>query len=177
MPKKANEGDADAYARSLEHPEEFWAELEKRHLASAAPPRKAIPRRRPQENQKVGYGRPPVRSQFKPGQSGNPKGRRKGSKNLRNAIERMLTDKITLREGDKVRRVTRLEAVLLKQLSQALKGDPKAIKAVYASATALGLLDVRPEKLVVGDLSDFTIEELQELERLLQKASARTEPR
>ena len=65
----------------------------------------------------------------------------------------MLTDKITLTEGKKVRRVTRLEAVLLKRLSLALKGDLKAIQAVYASANALGLLEVRPREAVVRDLS------------------------
>ena len=32
----------------------------------------------------VGYGRPPKNSQFKPGQSGNPRGRRKVSGNIWN---------------------------------------------------------------------------------------------
>ena len=84
---------------------------------------------------------------------GNPLGRRKDSNNLRSAIKQMSTDKITLTEGKKVRRVTRLEAVLLKRLSLALKGDLKAIQAVYASANALGLLEVRPREAVVRDLS------------------------
>ena len=30
----------------------------------------------------VGYGRPPQHTQFRPGQSGNPAGRRKGVRNL-----------------------------------------------------------------------------------------------
>ena len=34
------------------------------------------------QNSAVGYGRPPVNRQFKPGQSGNPRGRPKGSKNF-----------------------------------------------------------------------------------------------
>jgi hypothetical protein len=35
----------------------------------------------------VGYGKPPKRTRFKKGQSGNPKGRPKGSKNRRSAID------------------------------------------------------------------------------------------
>ncbi|MGJ3627161.1 DUF5681 domain-containing protein [Sphingomonas sp. MMS24-JH45] len=30
----------------------------------------------------VGYGKPPIHARFQKGQSGNPKGRKKGSKNL-----------------------------------------------------------------------------------------------
>ena len=45
--------------------------------------------------EKVGYGRPPVRTRFKPGQSGNPRGRPKGSKSidqvLRQALERRVS--------------------------------------------------------------------------------------
>jgi len=35
------------------------------------------PRGRSSSDQKVGYGQPPLESRFKPGQSGNPKGRPK----------------------------------------------------------------------------------------------------
>ncbi len=143
-----------------------------RTLTSHSPPRIPLKRKR-----LTGYRRPPVETQFKPGQSGNPMGRPKGSKNLRNAVEKMFTDTMTIREGNKVRRVPRLEAVLLNQLSQALKGDPRAIQAVCGTAKALGLLDVRPEQLVVGDLSSFSATELDEFERLLVKASARRVPK
>jgi hypothetical protein len=139
-------------------------------------PKKSIPRRRPRAKQDVGYRRPPIESRWKPGQSGNPSGRPKGSKNLRSAIEEMLTEKITVTEGNKIRRVTRLEAVLLKQLSLALKGDLKAIQAVYTSANTLGMLEVRPDKIVVRNLSPLTDDELLELERLLVKAGGGIEP-
>src|SRR6476646_1040080 len=120
-----DEGDAEAYARALENPEEYFAQFRDRR-------RQSIPRRRLGEKENVGYCHPPTRHQWKPGQSGNLFGRRKGSKNLRHAIEEILTDKITVRESNKVSRVTRLEAVLLKQLSQALAGNHKAIQAVCA---------------------------------------------
>ena len=39
----------------------------------------------------VGYRRPPLHSRFKPGQSGNPSGRSKGSQNLKTMFEQVLT--------------------------------------------------------------------------------------
>ena len=35
----------------------------------------------------VGYGRPPIESRFQPGQSGNPKGRRKRQRNLKTVVQ------------------------------------------------------------------------------------------
>jgi hypothetical protein len=42
---------------------------------------KALSRRPPPANYQVGYAKPPVETRFAPGQSGNPRGRPKGSKN------------------------------------------------------------------------------------------------
>ena len=39
------------------------------------------PARRPEADYEVGYGKPPVTSRFKPGRSGNPRGRPKGARN------------------------------------------------------------------------------------------------
>jgi hypothetical protein len=43
--------------------------------------KKALAVRPASPHYEVGYGRPPVETRFKPGQSGNPRGRPKGSKN------------------------------------------------------------------------------------------------
>ena len=57
------------------------------------------------DDEKVGYRRPPKKSRFKPGQSGNPKGRPKGTKNLkRDLIEELqeLESLVRLRQDRKL---------------------------------------------------------------------------
>ena len=88
----------------------------------------------------VGYGRPPVASQFKPGTSGNLKGRPKGAKNLKSLIREAMIASIPIQEGEKTRRVTRLEGVVLRQIQSALKGNDKSAMAVLKMALQLGLL-------------------------------------
>jgi len=78
------------------------------------------------KSDKVGYGRPPVHSRFKPGQSGNPPGRPKGTLNFTTDLKRTLQAPVTLNDGRKTRRVTTQEAALLRLAEKALKGDPKS---------------------------------------------------
>ena len=74
----------------------------------------------------VGYGRPPVEHQFKPGQSGNKSGRPKGSKNEATILSKLLNRHIDIREKGKTRKITVREAIYLKFAVKALTGDPKA---------------------------------------------------
>jgi hypothetical protein len=53
---------------------------------------------------RVGYGRPTTEPQFKPGISGNPKGRNKKAPSFSGVIEQVLDEKIELRVGDRVHR-------------------------------------------------------------------------
>ena len=75
---------------------------------------------------RVGYARPPHQHQFKPGHSGNPKGRPKGAKNEETILSNLLNRKIDIREAGRLRKITVLEAVLLRFTEAALKGDAKA---------------------------------------------------
>jgi len=45
---------------------------------------------------KLGYCNPPEHGRFKKGQSGNPKGRPKGTLNLATVLERTLREKVVL---------------------------------------------------------------------------------
>jgi hypothetical protein len=77
-------------------------------------------------NYKVGYGQPPKQHQFKPGQSGNPKGRPKGAKNEATILHNIFNRLIEMREGGRVRKVSVLEGMLLRFAEDALKGNPKS---------------------------------------------------
>jgi hypothetical protein len=73
----------------------------------------------------VGYGRPPRAHQFKPGESGNARGRPKGAKSEATILPALLNRKIEIREGGRVRKITVHEAILLRCVEDALKGNVK----------------------------------------------------
>lgn len=74
----------------------------------------------------VGYGKPPRRTRFKPGQSGNPRGRPKGTKNLKSDLIEELDEKILIREGEQARRVSKQRAIVKTLVTKTLKGDVRA---------------------------------------------------
>ena len=115
----------------------------------------------------VGYGRPPVASQFKPGASGNPKGRPKNSKNLKTLIRESMTAKISIQEGPNSRQVSKIEGVVLRQLQNALKGNDRAAMAVIKMATQLGFLE-DPDSNPVGT-DALTASDERILEQLLSR--------
>ena len=59
----------------------------------------------------VGYRRPPLHSRFKPGQSGNLKGRPAGRPNVKSMIERVIHQKLPVRQGEKTRKMPMFEAI------------------------------------------------------------------
>ncbi len=79
-------------------------------------------------NDDVGYGKPPKKSQFKKGQSGNPKGRPKGAKNLTgNGLELFHQPVPAISKG-KATKIPAIDAIINRLLMDAIKGDTKSIK-------------------------------------------------
>ena len=93
-------------------------------------PRSARDRLSPQGEGEVGYCRPPRAARFRPGQSGNPRGRPK--RGLDALIARALDEKVEAEENGKRRRITKLEAVVKQLVDRAANGDQRATQFVFA---------------------------------------------
>jgi hypothetical protein len=90
---------------------------------------------------KVGRGRPSRPTQFKKGQSGNPNGRPKGSRNLRTEMLEELRSQVTARENGREIRVSRHRLVLKSLIGKAAGGDMKAITLLMDLAMRLDLAE------------------------------------
>ena len=74
----------------------------------------------------VGYGKPPRHTRFKPGTSGNPRGRPRRSKNIDTLFEQQLDRLVTVtREGRKARISVR-EVIVMNIVKAAANGDARA---------------------------------------------------
>ncbi len=92
----------------------------------------------------VGRGKPPEESRFKKGQSGNPKGRPRGSVNVQDLIRRVLTELIPLKENGRIRKVTAIEAAVIKVRHLAIsQGDRAALAQLLQWATDI---DIAPDR-------------------------------
>ena len=89
-----------------------------------------VPAGASEEEYKVGPGRPPKEHQFKPGQSGNPKGAKRKAPSiapdLKQLLERALNKKVTLKQGENERIVTMFNAGV-EQLVERLLGLPEPL--------------------------------------------------
>lgn len=83
---------------------------------------------------RAGYRNPPTHSRFRPGQSGNPKGRPKKAQNASTLIDAVLGERIPVRQNGKTRKISKLEASLTQLANKAAAGDVRAILAVVALA-------------------------------------------
>ena len=86
------------------------------------------------QNQKaayeVGYGRPPKFTRFKPGTSGNPKGRPRVSKNLAAAFESALSERVPVNDNGRRKKIPTSEAIAKQATRKAAGGDLRALRLV-----------------------------------------------
>jgi hypothetical protein len=92
---------------------------------------------------KVGPGRPPREHQFKPGQSGNPKGAKRKpptiALDLKATLEYALNKTVKLKQGEKERIVTMAAAGIEQLVAQYVKGDHRARRDLIALTDKFGV--------------------------------------
>ena len=82
------------------------------------------------DDYETGYGQPPKHTRYKKGQSGNPKGRPKGTKNLETDLLEELGEMILVREGNRSVRISKQRAMIKNLTMKALKGDTRATEII-----------------------------------------------
>ena len=116
------------------------------------------------EEYKVGPGRPPKEFQFKPGQSGNPKGARRKANlitpDLKAHLERALSGKVAVMEGERERFVSKAAAGIERLVNAFAEGDRHARRDVIDLAHRLGV--------------DLTAGHSQAIEKALEPIGQRT---
>jgi len=109
-----------------------------------------------------GYGRPPLHTRFKPGQSGSPKGRPKGTVSFRSDFPEELAELIAV-PGDSGKLCTKRRAIVRKLISEAISGDAKDATALISLCARLFPENEEADPRVADD--DAFVEKLAERER------------
>jgi hypothetical protein len=76
----------------------------------------------------VGYGKPPCHTRFVKGQSGNPRGRPPGTKNLKTLLSEALNEMVIVTENGGRRKVTKRQAIITQLVNRSAIADFRAIK-------------------------------------------------
>lgn len=109
----------------------------------------------------VGYGRPPRNTRWRKGQSGNPSGRPKGSRNLHTEVIEALTAPVEVIVGGKTVTMSKFAAVLNAAIARA-KSDNTAFKHVSELGVKLGAF-TPPEQVSIPMATEVELELLREL--------------
>lgn len=76
----------------------------------------------------VGYAKPPKHTQFRKGQSGNPKGRPRRDDSIGGILERTLSRRATITDGGKTKTVSLMEYAIMSSVDKAMKGSVRDLE-------------------------------------------------
>jgi hypothetical protein len=79
----------------------------------------------------IGYARPPRHTRFKKGQSGNPKGRPGGTKNLSTLVNEALNERVIVAEDGGQRKITKRQAIVKQIVNRSAAADWRAARMLF----------------------------------------------
>lgn len=91
-----------------------------------------------EEVYKVGRGRPPLHSRFRPGRSGNPSGKKKGARSLRTDLAEELAQVVQIRENGQAVSLTKQQLVIKALMTNALRNPRAAATLLDLVSKAIG---------------------------------------
>ena len=110
------------------------------------------------EQEPAGDRERPRSTRFRPGQSGNPRGRPKGAQSLRGLVASALGERVEAKENGRRRRITKLEAAVKQLVNRAASGDQRATQFVFAllgddrERSPPVAIDTEADALVIAEL-------------------------
>src|SRR5258707_14621982 len=126
------------------------------------------------DSNEIGYGKPPKANQFRKGRTGNPRGKRQGEENTISAFKRIVSKRVKINDGEKVRTITLAEAVILKNCNAAVQKDPFAMSNIFRLAEEAGeFVDITDAKQVGRPL--LVPEKVKTMEEFLARHGRRVE--
>jgi hypothetical protein len=102
----------------------------------------------------VGYGRPPKATRFKPGASGNPAGRPKKAKNLREQLLDELNSIVQFTEGSRRIEITKAQAIVKTLVKSAIEGN---LRATTIALSCINIVDADETQPIVQSSHDHEL--------------------
>lgn len=118
----------------------------------------------------VGYRRPPKAHQFKPGQSGNPKGRPRGAPTLQEVMSREASRLVKVKQDGEIVSIPKLVALVRQVFSKALNGDLSAARLIIQ-------LTADPTTAEAQISEDVTLPSDEAIQRMLKRFEHLTLPK
>jgi Family of unknown function (DUF5681) len=129
-----------------------------------------------ERNYEVGFGKPPRKTRFERGKSGNPGGRVKGSKNVSKLLLEALGEPVVVNENGERKRITKGEAMIKQLVNKGASGDARSIQLLLAEMRSRLESELPHDQAPQAAkdqllmLERLTVEERIEFRRLIAKA-------
>ena len=123
------------------------------------------------DSSEVGYGKPPKKTRFQPGQSGNPKGRAPQGGNFSAELLAELAEEHLVRDNGVERKLTKQRALINTIVTAAIRGNMRAASTIFAFCARSSSAQIAPEP--AGDLENA--DQFEILEAFVERERQRRE--